>query len=119
MGAKSVLKNGTFQIITAVIIAIIVGVAINKTVGHVPEVAVEVLKIPGALWLRALGAIVVPLILCSMISSMQSLKKIPGDGQNVAKVAITYYLLTTIFALILSLLCVYIMLTRRLLFILA
>ena len=106
------LRDGTIQIVLSVALALTIGVVINKCVSEVPELAVKLVGLPGNVWLRALQAIVIPLILVSMISSMQSLKKIPGDGQKIAKVAIIYYLLTTILALILSIVFVQAILVR-------
>jgi hypothetical protein len=44
------------QIIVAAVLAIAIGMAVNATVDKVPKEAVEIVGIPGRIWLRALTA---------------------------------------------------------------
>lgn len=87
------------QIPLSVVLAIVLGVVINNTT-HVSPDLVSVIELPGLLWIRALKSIVIALIFTSMILSMQSLKKIPGGGSLIAKGAFGFYLGSTIFALV-------------------
>ncbi len=113
MRPRDLIRDGTIQIVISVVLALTIGITINKCAPSVPVLAVKLVKLPGDLWLRALQSIVIPLILVSMISSMQSLKKIPGDGQKIAKVAIIYYLLTTLLALVLAIVFIQLILVRK------
>ncbi|KAJ3064828.1 hypothetical protein HK102_008095, partial [Quaeritorhiza haematococci] len=101
-------KSQIFQIPFATILAIIVGVIINRTASSVPKEALQIVQLPGTLWLNALRAVVLPLILISMITSMQELKRIPsGGGSRVAKVGLSYYLITTFAACVEGVVFVY------------
>ncbi|KAK0714416.1 Sodium:dicarboxylate symporter [Apiosordaria backusii] len=91
------------QIVTAAILAIAIGMAVTSTVGskNIPEAATVILGIPGVLWLRALRAVVLPLIICAMILAVQKLREMStGGGAVVAKWAVSYYVLTTLLAIV-------------------
>ena len=45
------------QIITAALLAIAIGMAVSTQVDDVPVAAIEIISIPGDLWLRALKAV--------------------------------------------------------------
>ena len=113
------LRTTGVQIPIAVGLAIIIGVLVNKTVEHVPPAASRLAGLPGNIWIRALKSVVVPLILVSMISSMQSLKKIPGGGGKIISYAMWYFVLTTILALGVAVLFSVTLLGRKSLFLLS
>lgn len=48
--------GGAPQIIVAALLAIAIGMTVNATVDEVPTAAIEIVGIPGRLWLRALTA---------------------------------------------------------------
>ncbi|KAJ8518929.1 hypothetical protein ONZ45_g4060 [Pleurotus djamor] len=87
------------QIVIAAVLAIAIGMAVTTTVDKVPEAATVLLAIPGRLWLRALRAVVLPLIMVAMILAMQSLKEsTTGKGAKLAKWTVGFYVLTAIFS---------------------
>ncbi|KAI9142806.1 Sodium:dicarboxylate symporter [Paraphysoderma sedebokerense] len=100
--------GGTFSIIIAVICAVGLGLLLNHLEIKVSEDVVKLIALPGALWLKALKAIVIPLVLTNMILSMDYMKKIKGgdddgvDGaklkNGIIKTTLSFYLLTTLFA---------------------
>ncbi len=104
------------QIPIAVVCAVVTGIIIEKTCPNVPREASTIAGLPGALWIRALKACVVPLILVSMISSMQSLKKIPGGGGKIVSYSIWYYVLTTLLGLAISVMFSVFLLGRTLIY---
>lgn len=55
------------QIVIAAVLAIAIGLAVSLTVDDIPEAAPVILEIPGTLWLRALRATVLPLIITAII----------------------------------------------------
>ena len=55
------------QIVIAAVLAIAIGLAVSLTVDNIPEAAPVILEIPGTLWLRALRATVLPLIITAII----------------------------------------------------
>lgn len=78
------------QIPVAVMGAIILGILLNTFLIEKYEKdhfkpMISVIGLPGDLWIRALKSIVIPLILTSMIMSMQALQQIPGGGGKIAK----------------------------------
>lgn len=55
---KSFMTPGSaLQIITAAVLGIAIGLIVSTQVDNVPEAAIEILNIPGDLWLRALKAV--------------------------------------------------------------
>ncbi|CAP64482.1 uncharacterized protein PODANS_5_7710 [Podospora anserina S mat+] len=91
------------QIVTAAILAIAIGMAVTSTVGskNIPQAATVIIGIPGVLWLRALRAVVLPLIICAMILAVQKLRAMStGGGAVVAKWSVSYYVLTTLLAIV-------------------
>ncbi|KAH7024429.1 Sodium:dicarboxylate symporter [Microdochium trichocladiopsis] len=100
---QSVLTWGSpWQIVGAAVLAIAIGMAVTATVDSVPQAAIDILGIPGDLWLRALKAVVLPLIVTSMILAMQRLKEITAGGNALARWTIGYYVLTTVLAIVIS-----------------
>ncbi|GAB1726726.1 hypothetical protein NU195Hw_g6331t1 [Hortaea werneckii] len=105
---KSFLTPGSaLQIIVAAILGVAIGIAVSATVSDVPEAAPVILEIPGDLWLRALKATVLPLIVTAIISAMQNLKAMTGgDGAKLARWTIGYYICSTIVAIVQSMILV-------------
>ena len=98
--------GSAIQILIAAIIAIAIGMAVTATVQDIPEAAPVILEIPGSLWLRALRATVLPLIICAIILAMQNLRQMARDGKKLARWTIGYYVLTTMFAVVHSMIMV-------------
>ncbi|CAH0055889.1 unnamed protein product [Clonostachys solani] len=92
------------QIIVAAVIALGIGLGVSAGVGsdNIPEAAIVVLEIPGRLWLRALQAAVIPMIVCAMILAIQSLREITSGGKLLGRWTVGYYVLTTVFAIAFS-----------------
>lgn len=67
------------QIVIAAALAIAIGMAVTTTVDDIPNEASTILAIPGRLWLRALKAVVLPLIVCAMILAVQRLRAMAGS----------------------------------------
>lgn len=95
------------QIVIAAVVAIGIGLAITSTVDDIPTACPEILEIPGTTWLRALRATVLPLIITSLILAIQSLREMgSGNGARIAKWTLGYYFITTIIAIVFSILTV-------------
>lgn len=93
--------GSALQIIFAAILAIAIGLAVTTTVSDIPEAAPAILEIPGSLWLRALRATVLPLIITAIILAVQNLKAMTsGDGSKLAKWSVCYYVGTTVLAVV-------------------
>ncbi|EUC48115.1 hypothetical protein COCMIDRAFT_2907 [Bipolaris oryzae ATCC 44560] len=93
--------GSVWQIIFAAILAIAIGLAVTTTVDEVPEAAIVLLAVPGNLWLRALRAVVLPMIVTAMIMAVQRLRNMTQGGGAAGKLArwtVGYYVLTTILA---------------------
>jgi len=90
------------QIIVAAVLAVAIGVAVSYSVDNIPKAATVLVGIPGRLWLRALRAVVLPLIVTAMILAVQRLKAMTGSGQKLAKWTIGYYVATTLLAIVIS-----------------
>jgi Na+/H+-dicarboxylate symporter len=90
------------QIIIAAALAIGIGMAIVATVDDIPQAEIDIVGIPGRLWLRALKAVVLPLIITAIIISTQRLKALAGDSKKLASWTIGYYVLTTVLAIVIS-----------------
>ncbi|KAJ0116962.1 excitatory amino acid transporter 2 [Diaporthe amygdali] len=91
------------QIVISAVIAIAIGLAVTSTVDSVPVACSTILEIPGTTWLRALRATVLPLIITSLILAVQSLRDLgTGNGARIAKWTLGYYLITTIIAIVFS-----------------
>ncbi|RYP88472.1 hypothetical protein DL770_004636 [Monosporascus sp. CRB-9-2] len=88
------------QIIIAAIIAIAIGMAVVSTVEEVPQAAIDILGIPGNLWLRSLQAVVLPLICTAIIIAIQRLKEMSAKGAKLAKWTIWWYIGTTLLAIV-------------------
>ncbi|KAK5174272.1 uncharacterized protein LTR77_001352 [Saxophila tyrrhenica] len=94
------------QIVIAAVIAIAIGMAVTATVDNIPEAAPVILEIPGQLWLRALRATVLPLIITAIILAVQNLKEMSKGGAKLAKFTVLWYVGTTILAVIHSMILV-------------
>lgn len=106
---KILLEPGSaLQIIIAACIAIAIGIAVTATVDQedIPEAAPAILSIPGDLWLRALRATVLPLIVCAIILAVQNLKAMSSGGAKLARWTILYYVGTTCLAIVHSIIVV-------------
>lgn len=90
------------QIIIAAVLAVAIGIAVSYSVDNIPKAAIVLVGIPGRLWLRALRAVVLPLIVTAMILAVQRLKAMTGGGQKLAKWTVVYYVLTTLLAIVIS-----------------
>ncbi|KAI6357072.1 hypothetical protein MCOR25_007770 [Pyricularia grisea] len=88
------------QIVIAAVAAIAIGMIVTTQVDSVPKAVVPVLSIPGDLWLRALKAVVLPLIMTAMILAMVRLKAMTGGGATLAKWTVGYYVVTTLIAIV-------------------
>ncbi|KIV88442.1 hypothetical protein PV10_08125 [Exophiala mesophila] len=98
--------GSALQIVAAAAVAIAIGMAVTSTVDDIPEAAPVLLQIPGDLWLRALRATVLPLIITAMILAVQNLKTMAKEGAQLARWTVGYYVLTTIMAIVHSLIMV-------------
>ena len=93
--------GSVWQIIFAALLAIAIGLIVTTQVEKVPEEVVLLLAIPGQLWLRALRAVVLPMIVTAMILAVQRLRSMTEGGGKAGKLArwtIGYYVITTIIA---------------------
>lgn len=90
------------QIVIAAVLAIAIGMAVTSTVENIPKAATTIVAIPGRLWLRALRAVVLPLIVCAMVLAVQRLRAMTGSGKALARYTIGYYILTTLLAIVIS-----------------
>ncbi|WYZ42774.1 hypothetical protein EsH8_VI_000473 [Colletotrichum jinshuiense] len=88
------------QIIIAAAIAVAIGLGVKSAHPNIPAAATTILIIPGNLWLRSLKAVVLPLIVTAMILAVQKLKEITNGGAKLAKWTIGYYVITTIIAIV-------------------
>ncbi|KAK4222668.1 Sodium:dicarboxylate symporter [Podospora fimiseda] len=90
-----------YQIVTAALLAIAIGMIVTTQVEKVPDAARVIIAIPGTLWLRSLRAVVLPLIVCAMILAVQRLRAMStGGGAKLAKWSILYYVGTTLLAIL-------------------
>merc|ERR1711937_294720 len=95
--------GSALQIVSAALLAVAIGLIVSTQVDNVPTPAVEILNIPGDLWLRALKAVVLPLIICAMILAVSRLRDMAdGSGGRLAKWTIGYYVLTTFLSIVMS-----------------
>ncbi|KAG8626551.1 hypothetical protein KVT40_005496 [Elsinoe batatas] len=94
------------QIIAAALVAIAIGLAVVFSVESIPDAAPALLEIPGSLWLRVLRATVLPLIITAIILAVQNLKVMAKDGAKLARWTIGWYVLTTIIAIVHSVIAV-------------
>ena len=121
----TLLKPGSaLQIVLAAVLAIAIGMAVTSTTSDIPEAAPVILEIPGSLWLRALRATgmlsicdkqhvdkltkskVLPLIITAIILAVQTLKDMAKNGAKLARWTVGYYVLTTIVAIVHSMIMV-------------
>ncbi|KAH8699436.1 Sodium:dicarboxylate symporter [Phaeosphaeriaceae sp. PMI808] len=93
--------GSVWQIIIAALLAIMIGLIVTTQVKEVHPAAIAITAIPGVLWLRALRAVVLPMIVTAMIQAIQRLRSMTqGDGKagKLARWTIGYYVVTTIIA---------------------
>jgi Na+/H+-dicarboxylate symporter len=98
MGLLRVLSHPNIQIPISIVLSLTIGIILNKTTSLSPEI-ILLSSLPGSLWIRALKSIVIPLILVSMISSMQRLRTVKGGGR-LTTIALFYFFGTTLLAVI-------------------
>jgi len=98
--------GSALQIVLAALLAIAIGLAVTATVDDIPEAAPIILEIPGTLWLRALRATVLPLIITAIILAVQNLKAMASGGAKLARWTIIYYVGTTCLAIVHSIIMV-------------
>ncbi|CZT19396.1 related to excitatory amino acid transporter [Ramularia collo-cygni] len=101
-----VTPGSAIQIVIAAVLGLGIGLAVSSTTEDIPEAAPVLLQIPGQLWLRALRATVLPLIVTAMILAVQNLKDMSQGGSKLVRWSIGYYVLTTIFAVVHSMIMV-------------
>ncbi|KAJ4189402.1 hypothetical protein NW759_016784 [Fusarium solani] len=94
--------GSALQIITAALLAIAVGLIISTQAPSVPAAARVIVSIPGDLWLRALKAVVLPLIVCSMLLAVQRLREMSNGGSLLARWTVGYYVITTLISIMIS-----------------
>ncbi|KAL1960386.1 hypothetical protein VTO42DRAFT_8346 [Malbranchea cinnamomea] len=92
--------GSALQIVIAAAVAIGIGMAVTTTVDDIPEAVAPLIGIPGTLWLRALKAVVLPLIVTAMILAVQNLREMTKGGSRLAAWTIGYYVATTVCAII-------------------
>ncbi|KAL3480470.1 Sodium:dicarboxylate symporter [Aspergillus californicus] len=92
--------GSALQIVIAAAIAIAIGLSVSSTVDDIPYEVPTLIEIPGALWLRALRAAVLPMIITSMILAVQRLRELSNGGNILARWTIGYYVLTTLLAIV-------------------
>ena len=83
----------TVQILLALLLACIVGYFLQNS----PDIADLYIKPFGTIFLNLLKFIVVPLVMCSIISGIVSMKDISKVGR-IGFGSMLYFMLTTIFA---------------------
>ncbi|KIX00112.1 uncharacterized protein Z518_10249 [Rhinocladiella mackenziei CBS 650.93] len=98
--------GSALQIVIAAAIAIGIGMAVTANVQDIPDAAPIILEVPGSLWLRALRATVLPLIITAIILAVQNLKTMAKDGAKLARWTVVYYVLTTCLAIVHSMILV-------------
>ena len=87
--------------LSAVLVAIIVGIIIRSSTDKWSERHLMYLEFPGDIFLRMLKCLILPLIISSLISSLGNLDtKLSG---HIGKRAVLYYLATTVLAIFLGL----------------
>ncbi|KAF2027206.1 Sodium:dicarboxylate symporter [Setomelanomma holmii] len=96
---QRVKKPGSvWQNIIVALLAIAIGLIVITQVEEVHPAAIAITAIPGTLWLRALRAVVLPMIVTAMIMAIQRLRAMTqGDGKadKLARRLIGYYVVTT------------------------
>ncbi|KAL8383194.1 hypothetical protein RB595_006788 [Gaeumannomyces hyphopodioides] len=92
--------GSAIQIIVAAALAITIGMVVTTQVETVPKAVVDLVMIPGDLWLRALRAVVMPLIITAMILAIVRLREMTGNGAVLARWTVGYYVLTTLIAIV-------------------
>ncbi|KAL5923708.1 hypothetical protein ACKVV7_001803 [Pyricularia oryzae] len=94
--------GSAIQIVIAAVVAIAIGLIVTTQVDTVPKAVIPILSIPGDLWLRALKAVVLPLIMTAMILAVIRLKEMTGGGAKLAKWTVGYYVITTIISILVT-----------------
>ncbi|KAJ4991427.1 Sodium:dicarboxylate symporter family protein [Stagonosporopsis vannaccii] len=98
---KFLTPGSVLQIIAAALLAIAIGLIVSTQVDDIPAAAPALVAIPGTLWLRALRAVVLPMIVTAMIMAVQRLRTMTNGGGKAGQLArwtIGYYVGTTIIA---------------------
>ena len=92
--------GSAIQIIIAAALAISIGMVVTTQVGTIPKAVVDLVMIPGDMWLRALRAVVLPLIITAMILAIVRLREMTGNGAVLARWTVGYYVVTTLIAIV-------------------
>jgi Na+/H+-dicarboxylate symporter len=87
-----------------VIVGLIVGILLNLF-SKPSESVLELLHLPGDLLLRMLNCLIVPLVVTSMVTSINSLGDVRKAGR-IGLYAVVYYIITTVFAVTIGLIMV-------------
>eukprot|EP00457_Paulinella_chromatophora_P005990 gb/GEZN01006008.1/.p1 GENE.gb/GEZN01006008.1/~~gb/GEZN01006008.1/.p1 ORF type:complete len:512 (-),score=73.05 gb/GEZN01006008.1/:154-1689(-) len=95
------------------LVAMGLGILLRSTMGEMNPDAIKLLEIPGFMWLYGLRCAVLPLIICSIMISMQSIKKLESGGFLIGA-TITFYVATTLMAALNALLWFYLVLEPNL-----
>ncbi|KAJ3185935.1 hypothetical protein HDU85_000849 [Gaertneriomyces sp. JEL0708] len=102
---KKIKEYPTVCILVAALLAIGIGITIQKTSAKDakgrPAISADVYLLVGflgSLWLQALKATLGPLILSSIINSVYQLRTLAGAAGKAGKITILYYLATTVVA---------------------
>jgi len=91
-----------WQIIIAIVLAIVIGLVVNAVYGQIVLSAIDVL---GKLFLKALKMVVVPLIASSIIVSIAGIGSSGAVGR-LGAMTLTYYMCTSLLAILIGLLFV-------------
>lgn len=92
--------GSAIQIVIAAVLAITIGMIVTTQAGKIPAWVIPIISIPGDLWLRALKAVVLPLIMTAMILAVVRLREMAGGGAKLAKWTVGYYVITTMIAIV-------------------
>jgi Na+/H+-dicarboxylate symporter len=96
------------KLLLATAIGAILGLALGALLGqaNLSPTAIKLIKLPGTLFLRALKAIVMPLVVTSVIGGVAALRR-AGGGSGLAGRTLMYYSATTIVAVGIGLVLVF------------
>ena len=97
--------HSTFYIIGAIVLAVVLAIVGPALFGEGFRPVVDVLEVGGEIFLRMLQMIVVPLVMASVMSGILGLGDVRKLGRPGAY-AVTYYLCTTVFAVVTGLIVV-------------
>ena len=99
-------QNAVFKLACGVAVGVIAGVSISTSQTTPSSTTLKLIGIPGELWLRAIRALVTPLVVLSVTCAMAELGKAGRNGGKLAKWTIVYYFITTLMAVVIGILLV-------------